>query len=544
MARTALALLAGASAVILGLPGTVAGAGSSSPSIGGAWVGAGRSTPSNGTLLVVIAGPGPVVDPNVAFTLTANVAGGVRPYAYFWTSPLFGLDRNATWTVVMPPGSNTTVDLRVASYDGWYGETNMSFSVGSPLAIHFSVPEPVSEVRRPIPLSITVIGGVPPYLVNWSTQGRGSSGSVVTGQAGTFLEPLWVNISGTAWVAADVHDHAGGRASDSGPDLSLIAWPAINASLSPQLVEAGGPFSLNVIVSGGIPPLEWSIEPLGPIGNTSADFGRLMTDGSVQWTGTLENVGNASLVIATTDSVGAEVSVDIAIPAAPPLAAALALLNLSAQSSSAVVLSASIAGGVPPYRYLFALSDGEGFVGNLSSGGPVSWTAEPSRPGFLAVRLTVYDAIGYRASATGTVLIGGAGAGSTPSPLGSSFEGALVIGIVAGLLGVTVGGALVFWSTHRRPTPAPVVPDPDLGPTLELVRRLLAESDGTDRETLEYQAEQAGVDPDRLRSALERLVALGQVRTEPGPDGEVFVWVGTEASSKTFAGPAAVSGEA
>lgn len=90
-----------------------------------------------------------------------------------------------------------------------------------------------------------------------------------------------------------------------------------------------------------------------------------------------------------------------------------------------------------------------------------------------------------------------------------------------------VPGGVARWSATVRGWFRPRPPRDDLPPVdpLPVLRSIIESCDGVDLATVELLAEDEGVERTAVRTALDRLRAIGAVRSERGPDGEeVFAW--------------------
>ncbi|HEV2450044.1 MAG TPA: hypothetical protein VGU43_06525, partial [Thermoplasmata archaeon] len=262
----------------------------------------------------------------------------------------------------------------------------------------------------------------------------------------------------------------------------------------------------------------------------SPRFGHLAGDGSFSWNGTPSAAGSGELLLSVVDASGAEVGENLSVRALPALSASLLVEAASPASGAPLPIGFSITGGAAPYRYSFQLSDGLSYSGNLSLAGPGSWTAPAPPTGFLLVRFTVSDALGFRNQSALTVAIGPGSApgGSSPASSGHNSSGSGSVGPAAWAGWLFLPAAALFgglWFLRSRRPSRPAAPASEPTGALPTVRRLLREMDGLDRESLELLAEEEGIDPESSRRALDRWIALGRVESlEDAEEPAVYRW--------------------
>ena len=505
--------------VLLGPVGTgfAASAGGAVPTM------AGRGADlSAAALAVAIDGPGPVVDPWTPFTLSAEIAGGIPPLEYLWQSPQLGTNRSSSWTVELGPAATATFLLEVADAASNFGSANLTVTVGAPLGLTASVPPEAIDVGDAATLTVGISGGVGPFAISWAVTGDGGNGWTTASADGNLTVPLPVNAAGGAWVSIDLTDQAGGTAHLSVGLPMAYPPPGLVMGNGSAAGEAAHPFRLAVELTGGAPPIAWRVDPLGPVSNASAPNGILDGPGAIAWTAVLSAAGNLTIEVTATDATGAVAMVTAVVPVVPPVADTLAPTPARPVNGTALLLSATVGGGMAPYRYTLGLSDGEGASGALLTAGNVNFTTVPASPGTLVARFTVTDALG--GSTTTTLALDVAPDSGPPATVGTSSGPGAGDALVwsAGLAGLAAGGMGGYLLRHRRERPPPS-PKPETA-DLSVLERLLAPTDGLDRESLEFLAEEDGVGTDRLGELIDRGVRAGRVRRRLDGGEERLEW--------------------
>ncbi|MCI4367561.1 MAG: hypothetical protein L3K08_07405, partial [Thermoplasmata archaeon] len=202
-------------------------------------------------------------------------------------------------------------------------------------------------------------------------------------------------------------------------------------------------------------------------------------------------------------------------------------------------LVGTIEGGVGPYAYEFALSDQETAVGNVSRTGELYWNATPNVAGSLDARLRVTDALGNQVDASMTLSIAAVPppTGLPPtssSPTGPGLATSTSIGSwVLGLGGIAVAAGVYLFPRWRRRQGRERRGGSD-SQALGAIRRILRGTDGLERETLYFLAEEEGLTQPAAASAIERWQRAGRVRIDVGLEGQDLIqWTESDTGGAT-----------
>ncbi|HYK94006.1 MAG TPA: hypothetical protein VEY07_08215 [Thermoplasmata archaeon] len=479
-----------------------------------------RAVPRPLQLATFISSNGTVLDPQVPFTLHADVAGGLPPLEFLWKSPTLGTCTAENWTIRLDAGVNASVGLEVADSAGELAAANASFSVAPPLRATLGVSPASLDAGGVVPVDVQVAGGVPPFQLQWSLVDGVASGSATFGSSGSWVVPVPVNTSGTTWIRAEVSDAVGGSVFAAEPFPAVFATPEVVGNVAPDPAEVGQPVTVRGEVIGGAPPVQWTVDALGPVANGSASQGILDASDRFGWTGVATGPGNLSFAIRSTDASGANTSLLLAVPVIAGVHAVVSV-NGTPRNGTPIELVASIWGGEPPYQYLLTTTDGQQASGALGNAGFVNSTVLISAAGPFGVTLTVHDALGFATQSLALVRVpGGSDGGAVRA--GPPPDDLATLAIVAGLASAATLAAVFLWHRRRRAAGADPAHPPSEG---DVLARLLAPHGTLDRSTLESMADEEGIHPDRLDVLIETAVRAGRARVTDDPGGEQITWV-------------------
>lgn len=489
-------------------------------------------------LAASIRGPGSAVDVGIPFSLSASVAGGFPPYSVRWSDSLGLTGEGTPWNLTAPATGACVVTLRVTDSAAVTTTVQRTFTVEPLPNLSIGARAPMWDVGVPLPLWGTVTGGVPPYALSISTNGSMPVASR-TLAAGSLETSVTGPKAGPVWVDAMLLDALGAESTFGRTVARLVPPPSLLLTSSQAHGEVGLPIGLSALETGGAPPVNWTLLPSLPVQNGTAPVGVLSGPGVVHWSGAFLSSGNATVLMVAVDAAGSTAIANLTLAIAPGLTASVRANQTGSWAGGALALAGSIEGGVPPYSAAFDLSDLENHHANRSSPGTVEWSAMPIYPGYLQVRFEVSDSAGRSTVVSATVFVapnppapnppaGPSTAASSPSSTAGWLVGG---GVLASMLAAAVVPRI--WR-RRRAHPGSSAESV----AMVAVRRILQSSDGLERPTLEFLAEEEGVAPASVPIAVDRWRRAGRVRGEPGPDGEELLFWTEAAPTSSPSAPA------
>ena len=365
-----------------------------------------------------------------------------------------------------------------------------------------------AEVGTTSYAALELTGGVPPFTVDWSLVGAGTSGVQADLSDGTDYIPLDSDSAGT-FVLSVVSVDALGVASPAATGAVTFA-PALTVYATARAEVDNGSVELNVSggATEGTGPFDWTVVPGVPAVNGSAEAGALAGIGTFTWNATYRLEGSLPITVSVVDSAGGSAVVNLSVVLATPLAV---VASVGPTRSGGVTLTMTISGGVGPFTYRWNDSAGDLWNGTAPEGTRVLRETTTGR-GPLEFELAVVDAVGASDVVDLAANVTAAPSATTAGSMASTAA------VVAALLAVGAAVAVL----RRRRTPATALPPSD---PVAVLREVIEPSDGVDRGLVEMLAEERGVALEVVRSTLERLKADGTVRSGRGSDGEeVLAW--------------------
>jgi hypothetical protein len=482
-------------------------------------------------IAVVIDAPTLRPDVGVPLLLQASVLPN-NPFTVLWNDSEGHRGTGDTWSLTPSFEGPDLVTAVVWGSVGPLGNASLELAAQPPVNVSLPSTRLVVDVGQPVPVSIQISGGSPPYRVYGVALPKGS-GFNLTGVTGRSLSEVLVSSSvGEMWARVTVVDSLGGNAVELSPLATVADSPRLFVNISPSPGELGQPLRLVAKVSGGVAPFNWSITSTGALDNGTPLSGVVGRGGLFAWTGTMSDAGAPVFQVGVTDAAGAPAAENVTVPVLPALSLNVDPLPKNITAGHPLVIAAEVNGGHAPYTSSFLLSDGELHLVNTTGPGIFAWSPDPTTPGLLRVQVTVHDGIGAVARSELTVTVSPLSSapsapptpkGPVPPPSGdllTSIGGG--IGAVAGLGFI----GLVGWVLLRRRGALRVASNVrSSSGALLAIRRFLQESESIDRETLLLLAEEEGFDSEEASAALRRWSAIGRVRKESVAGGEtVYRW--------------------
>lgn len=366
-------------------------------------------------------------DSPLATNFTAVIQGGVPPYSYTWS---FGDGSGSgvpSPSHVFAAAGSYPVQLMVADVDGSWTSSTLVVEVYATPSLAATVTPDSGVGPLTVEFTAAVRGGLGPMAFEWSF-GDGSAAPVANathtyGRAGTYLASVEVT---------DVF----GTTETQGPFAIAVAPapPPIRVSLSAEPVPAwlGSPIQLSAEVTGGVGPYtyDWSGLPVGCAAPAqSAGLCRPASVGTDRVTVVVRDSWNDSANASTVLVVQPRtVSVNVTIEPMP------------AVEGSTVSLTATPAGGIPPYEISWG-----GLPSGCSTQSGALVQCTPSSGGVYSIHVVALDSANESGATNATLFVEGAATGTTSSLIVASGLVALGAGTGAVLLGV------VMWiMRHRR----------------------------------------------------------------------------------------------
>ena len=462
-----------------------------------------------------------LADVGVQIHLQAVASGGVPPYKFAWNDTLGSNWGGTTYSLVSPGPANVSVTLLAIDQSGDLANASVRLRfVPLPSIVVADAPPSVDEAT-PFEVNLSVAGGVVPDRVQWEVAG-GGGGSATLCVAGTFPESLLANRTGPVVVTWNGTDADGFAFARTETVATAYADPELAARGPSGGVEGAAPFALQLSVTGGAPPREWTLLSTLAFATGPATAGVVPATGWFNWSARLLGAQNGTIAVTVRDAVGTLVRTNLTVNVTPELALGLSASATAAPVGENITLTAAVGGGVAPYGVAF-LIDGVPLENTtVASPGRVTWNFSPTVAGTFVVSARVQDAAGATAVGSITVVstIGTSGNRSDPPPTTpvapSAAPGWIAWPIGLGLFGLV--GTLFVWPRWRRRRK--VDEADDAGGAPEVVRRLLEEGGGLDREALYFRAEAEGLGRPAISAALDAWRREGRVTTRPGLDGE------------------------
>jgi chitodextrinase len=294
-------------------------------------------------------------------------------------------------------------------------------------------------------------------------------GATLEYSAGTWLNatslvggPPGVGLLGRiAVIGTDSSVLAFGGLNEPAGGLGGSTWifsstPAVKATVSHSVVDAGSALTFSGSVSGGASPFafHWN-------------FGDGVNATSLSASHTYGAPGVYTATLSVSDLVGHSVTTSLTVLVNPSLTATAVALPSPAYAGSSVGILAEVVGGTAPYTYHWSLGD-------ATTGTSVSLSHAYATAGNYTISLNVTDALGVIASSSTTVQVkaapssstSGSSSGSSSVSLTSGTGLYLLLGMV--LLAVVVVALGVVLARRPKSPPGPPAqyrPGPGAPPT-------------------------------------------------------------------------------
>jgi thermopsin len=253
---------------------------------------------------------------------------------------------------------------------------------------------------------------------------------------------LWVPNGTYAWYVSSSPSGAaasGGTVTVNGAPVAItVAFktaPVAGLSPSTATTQVGGSVPYTVTISGGLPPITWTLQSNQP--GSPANFSAS--------TFVASHTGSWTVYLNATDSAGRTSRATASVTVEPALVATLSPGTATTQVGASVVFVASTAGGVAPVHWTLQ-SNEPGSPANLSAE-----TFAATAAGSWTVYLNATDAVGSVSDVTATVtvepaLVANLSPGTATTQVGGS---------VSYTVGTTGGVAPITWTLQSNEPGSP-----------------------------------------------------------------------------------------
>ncbi len=507
---------------------------------------------SGGTLVVGITPTSTAIDAGRTETFTAAVLEPPPGYDYFSSctdggvpSAIRAAEPNSTvvFSCSFAAPGIANVLFGAGPPSGPDVEASLSLPVAPPLSVSVRAVGPPSDTGGGATFAISLVGGVPPFLLQGTLLGNGTPVARALSSDGTFLWPVCLGgEAGTFAFAVTAEDAFGESANaTTGP---LAVAPPVNLSISvvSSVTRSGAMVGVAGTVTGGSAPFSYLVAPLLEAPSDLASSGNLSSDGTFSWTGLVPAEGTTAVVVGVVDGAGIVAWQEPSVTLVPELSVLAALGANETNGTVAPELSLTIAGGLPPYSVYANSSSGAGeWNSTFLSVGSYSARLPGNGTGPRTVDLVVVDGLGVCASEllSANLSAGTPSPPSSPPPAGPPSSptppaaptavvadgaggGTGTLAVLLALALCAIAGLAVYLLRRHRPSPTPDRPGPDV---VAVLKAIVAPAEGAERSTVELLAEEKGVPLAMARSTIDRLVRDGVLRSDTGPDGEeVLAW--------------------
>ena len=368
---------------------------------------------SGGPLQVSLTAVPAVTQIGTPSDLQLSVQGGVAPVG--WTLLENGSSTNLTGVALSATGGNYTFSPRIASVYTFYlsatdalgsAHAQAAVTVDPALQASLNAAPATTDLGRFSNLSLGFTGGVHP--ITWTLARNGTGNANITGVLGsqyTFV-PAATGVYTFYLNATD----AVGSTSD------VLVVVTVGPALSPVLTRGctnpvwlGSACPLFISVSGGVPPVNWTLEVSGSSANLTALWVVIPPSPLPGWAYVFSPTtpGTYTFYLNSTDALGSRAESITEVIVASPLSTGLINGCSSPKVGTACEFLAAIVGGLPPVTWTVTVN---GSSANLTGGTytsfPVSgwlYSFTPKGPGTYTFYLNASDTIGNTSSSTTTV---------------------------------------------------------------------------------------------------------------------------------------------
>ncbi len=367
-------------------------------------------------------------------TVTLGFSGGVSPIS--WTLTENGSAANLSGAsngqyLFGPVAAGTyTFYLNATDAVGSVANATTEVSVTPGLLSTLSASLATTQMGVNSTLTVGFVGGVPPSF--WTLEVNGSVANLTAvGDQYTFVPPA----PGTYTFYLNATD-AGGNWSNVTTTVTVVPALAVTLSPSSTLISTSKTLTLTLGFSGGVLPVQWTLEENG----SSANLSGVELDAYVF---APTGAGTYTFYLNATDTVGSVSQTNTTVKVVPGLRASLTANPALTEVGEPSTLTIAFLG---PVRAAAWTLEENGSSSNLSGVTDDQYTFVPTGPGTYTFYLNATDAGGNTSNATATVTV--------EPPLGATLTASpssTTIGTPSTLtLGFSGGVAPIAWTLEEN----------------------------------------------------------------------------------------------
>ena len=324
-------------------------------------------------------------------TCQAVASGGTPPYiTYSWSAPgaIPPVGAGPSWSGQFPSEDTHRVQVTVtdSARQTGTGEAFVRVTMPPPPTVRIISCSPNEGERPPgVTCQAAASGGTPPYSYSWS-----APAAVPPVGSGQTWSPSFPN-AGTHRVQVTVTDSARQRAEDSA-SVTITPPPTVEASCTPEEVDAGDAVTCWAQASGGTPPYSYSWSARGAVPPSGSEL---------VWRPQFPSSGEYTVQVTVTDSTRqpADDSTSVTV-GREPLTVQVDCSPERVNAGDTVTCWATPRGGTSPYTYSWNARGA-----TPSSGSGLVWSGRFANAGTYSVQATVTDSARQQADDSASVTV-------------------------------------------------------------------------------------------------------------------------------------------